>query len=221
MMESRFNELVTKYGLHGDGLFYRYDMLAKAAADAPEGIFVEIGFRAGTGVMAMVEGKPHSPNNLYIAIDPFGNVPYNEGTRTRHLDYTNERRKYTLRNFYNYLAEVESTTNFIFFNLESIEFIKRYEDGVPDYFSGNKVIRTDYSIAHLDGQHDTETVLKEVEFFVSRILPNGYIIIDNTEQGWMDMEPIEKVLYDNGFTKHELTAYDKWAYKKVNNENTI
>lgn len=214
MTEDTFNALVNEFDLHGDGLFYRYDMLAKAAAEAPDGILVEIGFRAGTGVMSMMEGNTNPDKNLYIAIDPFGNIPFREGTSVKRLDYTNQRRKMTLYNFYNYLSKTKDTMNFIFFNLESVEFFSRYADGVPDYFSGNKVLRTDYAVAHLDGQHDTPTVLAEVKFFIPRILPNGFIIIDNTERGWMDMDIIENELFANGFVKHELSAHDKWAYKK-------
>ena len=216
MDESRYNSVVNQYSLHGDSPFNKYEMLAKVANAAPEGILVEIGFRAGTGVMSMIEGNTHSDKNLYVAIDPFGNIPYKEGNDVKRLDYTNERRKGTLNNFYNYLSDLNTTTNFIFFNLESVEFFNRYTDGIPDYFSGEKRIRTDYSVAHLDGQHDTETVMKEVQFFIPRIQPNGFIVIDNTERGWMDMGIIEAELFNNGFVKHEFTVHDKWGYiKKV------
>ena len=214
MDNNRYTTLVNQYNMHGDGEFYRYDMLAKVAQEAPEGILVEIGFRAGTGVMSMIEGNTHSDKNLYVAIDPFGNIPFKEGNSVRNLDYTNERRKGTLNNFYNYLSDLNTTTNFIFFNLESVEFFRRYADGIPDYFSGEKRIRTDYAVSHLDGQHDTETVLKEVQFFIPKIQQNGFIVIDNTEQGWMDMSVIETELFGNGFVKHEFTAKDKWVYKK-------
>lgn len=214
MTEETFNELVNKFDLQGDGYFYKYESLAKVAAAAPDGILVEIGFRAGTGVMSMIEGNNNPNKNLYIAIDPFGNIPFREGKGVRRLDYTNERRKATLNNFYNYLSNTNDVINFIFFNLESVEFFDRYSDGIPDYFSGAKVIRTDYAMAHLDGQHDTETVLKEVQFFIPRTLPNGFIVIDNTEQGWMDMDVLEAELFSNGFVKHELSVVDKWVYKK-------
>jgi hypothetical protein len=215
MDEQRYNSVVNQYSLHGDSPFDKYEMLAKVASIAPEGILVEIGFRAGTGVMSMIEGNTSSDRNLYVAIDPFGNVPYKEGNRVMRHDYTNERRKGTLNNFYNYLSDIQ-TTNFIFFNLESVEFFDRYSDGIPDYFSGEKRVRTDYSVAHLDGQHDTETVMKEVQFFIPRMQPNGFIVIDNTERGWMDMDLIEAELFNNGFIKHEFTVHDKWGYiKKV------
>jgi hypothetical protein len=216
MDEQRYNSVVNQFSLQGDSPFNKYEMLAKVANAAPEGILVEIGFRAGTGVMSMIEGNTHSDKNLYVAIDPFGNIPFKEGNNTRTHDYTNARRKGTLNNFYNYLSDLNTTTNFIFFNLESVEFFGRYADGIPDYFSGEKRIRTDYAVAHLDGQHDTDTVLKEVQFFIPRIQPNGFIVIDNTERGWMDMDVIEKELSNGGFVKHEFTVSDKWGYiKKV------
>lgn len=214
MFESNFVDIVNKYNLHGDGDFYRYKMLFDVSQLVPAGIFVEVGFRQGTGMMSMIEGSLNE-ENLYVAIDPFGNIAYKEGSVTRHLDYTNEMRKRTLYNFHCYLNDKPRPVNFIFLNLESVEFIQRYVDGVPDYYTGFKDIRSDYSLVHLDGQHDTYTVLKEVEFFAPLVKQNGFIIIDNTEQGWMDMNQIEQALNIHGFVKHPISAFDKWAYNKV------
>jgi hypothetical protein len=200
--------------MRGDGEYQRYHMLANLAAISPTGILIEIGFRAGTGVMAMTQGKEYSPHNLYIAVDPYGNIPYKIGNVTTKYDYTNDRRRYTLKNFYQYLAELPNVINFTFYNLESIEFFNRYEDGVPDYFSGDKLIRNDYSLVHLDGQHDTESVLQEVNFFAPRIQSGGFIVIDDTESNWMDMDIIETALTNNNYRKHESSIHDKWAYIK-------
>jgi hypothetical protein len=214
MNNQQYNELTNLYNLHGDGPFEKYECLSKLSGLAPTGIFVEVGFRNGTGTMSMISGRNYSFDDLFIAIDPYGNIPYSEGTTIRRLDYTNEKRKTTLFNFYSYLNSLDKTVNFVFFNLESSEFMHRFSDGIPDYFSGEKQIRSDYSLVHLDGQHNTDIVLEEVKFFAPRILPTGFLALDNTEMNWMDMSIIEKEIFNNNFIKSDLSVIDKWVYIK-------
>jgi hypothetical protein len=216
------SDIINTYNLNGDSIEAKYVGLSAVSKTVPHGIFVEVGFRQGTGMLSTILGRTVSDVDLFIAIDPYGNIPYRLGDQSVHYDYTNSMRIKTLTNFYRYLHDnFEERINFMFLNMESNEYINRFTDGIPDYYTGTKIIRNDYSLVHLDGQHDTDTVMSEVNFFAPRLNPGGIIAIDDTSQNWMDMSVLVdrltelNCILDTSIHTEQNSSHDKLFYRKL------
>lgn len=220
MNQETLLSILDRANLPGDSPTQKYMMMLNISAAAPNGIFAEIGFRMGGGLATVIVGRDRHPSDLFIAIDPYGNIDYLEGDNVTKHDYTNSMRATALSYFHKFLLEnYGDNLNFSFWNLESLEFIERFNDGIPDYYTGTKVIRSDYAMVHLDGAHRTDVVQKEIEYFAPRVLPTGFMVLDNTEMGWMDMEVLEASLKQYGFVRDDaFTVPDRWAYRRVQGE---
>ena len=195
---------------------YDYDVLiecVKLTKNIP-GLICEIGMYQGGSTKIILDTlrEIDNKNRIHIGIDPYGNIAYAhwENKVEKGLNYTNHTRNRTLWNLYSYCYEHGMTS--IFFNLEDTEFFKRYSDGVPIYCE-RKFIINDYSLVFLDGPHTVEDVLREFEFFKTRISRGGMIIFDDVNQ-YPHMEKVDEYVKSMGF---ELvhTSYRKISYRKI------
>jgi hypothetical protein len=94
------------------------------------------------------------------------------------------------------LAIIKEYPEFNFVNLEDSEFFKRYADGYPVYDFEKKLL-TKYETVHFDGPHDTESVMKEVDFFLDRRPEQCVYIFDDIDTH--DIDKIGEHLIWNGF----------------------
>lgn len=198
-----------------------YEILHNAALKVKgvEGAIVEIGTRRGGSARIIIDSLVLNEDNdrSMFCIDPYGNIDYvqtnkslsvhnpevalegdpasTEITQAIKLDYTNDMRNQIVPSLYYYAYK--AGLNFTFFCLEDSEFFKRYADGVPVY-DQNKKIEDKYAFVFFDGPHNTEVMVEEVNFFITRCNIGSVFVFDDI---WMydhDVS-IESILLDNGF----------------------
>jgi hypothetical protein len=200
-------ELAKQWGLEMDGYPHTYKLLFKAAMESKDvpGLICEIGVRMGFGIFTMMCAAGNS--KAYIGIDPYGQLPI-PTIPGIHTDYTNGMKNKFLKNIYAFCEQ--SDINFTHFSMESSEFINRFADGVPTYYSEKKTLESSYAVVHVDGVHSTDAVLTETKFFVERLSPNGFISYDNWDV--YDNGPIDEYLSPRGINKVDTISH-KNLYK--------
>jgi hypothetical protein len=179
----------------GDSLEYEFFDEAIQLLKNPIGVSVEIGVRRGMGTKCIIDAyrKYHPSIQLkHLGIDPYGNILYrtSDNDKGGRLDYTNKMKQDAL------LAIIKEYPEFNFVNLEDSEFFKRYADGYPVYDFEKKLL-TKYETVHFDGPHDTESVMKEVDFFLDRRPEQCVYIFDDIDTH--DIDKIGEHLIWNGF----------------------
>jgi hypothetical protein len=179
----------------GDSLEYEFFDEAIQLLKNPIGVSVEIGVRRGMGTKCIIDAyrKYHPSIQLkHLGIDPYGNILYrtSDNDKGGRLDYTNKMKQDAL------LAIIKEYSEFNFVNLEDSEFFKRYADGYPVYDFEKKLL-TKYETVHFDGPHDTESVMKEVDFFLDRRPEQCVYIFDDIDTH--DIDKIGEHLIWNGF----------------------
>ena len=179
----------------GDSKEYEFFDEAIKSLKNPIGVSVEIGVRRGMGSKSIIDAyrkyHPHIKLN-HLGIDPYGNIIYRTADNDNggRLDYTNKMKQEAL------LDLIKEYPEFNLINLEDSEFFKRFADGYPIY-NENKILLKEYETVHFDGPHDTESVMKEVEFFIARKPKQCLYIFDDIDTH--DIDKIGKYLIENGF----------------------
>jgi hypothetical protein len=179
----------------GDSSEYEFFDEAIQLLKNPIGVSVEIGVRRGMGTKCIIDAyRKYHPNIslTHLGIDPYGNILYrtSDSDKGGRLDYTNKMKQDAL------LAIIKDYPEFNFVNLEDSEFFKRYADGYPIYNYEKKLL-TQYETVHFDGPHDTESVMKEVNFFLDRRPKQCVYIFDDIDTH--DIDKIGEHLIWNGF----------------------
>ena len=179
----------------GDSKEYEFFDEAIQLLKNPIGVSIEIGVRRGMGSKSIIDAyrkyHPHIKLN-HLGIDPYGNILYRTADNDNggRLDYTNKMKQEAL------LDLVKEYPEFNLINLEDSEFFKRFADGYPIY-DEHKILLTQYETVHFDGPHDTESVMKEVEFFIVRKPKQCVYIFDDIDTH--DIDKIGENLIWNGF----------------------
>jgi hypothetical protein len=181
--------------ISGDSKEYEFfDEAIKLLKD-PIGVSVEIGVRRGMGSKCIIDAyrKYHPHIKLkHLGIDPYGDIIYRTADNDpgMRLDYNNTMKQEAL------LAIIKEYPEFNFINLEDSEFFKRFSDGYPVYDNEKKLL-TQYEIVHFDGPHDTESVMKEVNFFLDRKPKQCVYVFDDIATH--NIDKIGEHLIWNGF----------------------
>jgi len=192
----------------GDSKEYEFFDEAIKLLKNPIGVSVEIGVRRGMGSKCIIDAyrkyHPHIKLN-HLGIDPYGNILYRTADRDPggRLDYTNKMKQEAL------LDLIKEYPEFNLVNLEDSEFFKRFADGYPIY-NENKIMLTQYEVVHFDGPHDTDSVIKEVNFFVESDI--------NTELRYSGAN-----LQDTWYPKLKNTTWYDWMEEQkvsINLDNT-
>jgi hypothetical protein len=179
----------------GDSSEYEFFDEAIQLLKNPIGVSVEIGVRRGMGTKCIIDAyRKYHPNIslTHLGIDPYGNILYrtSDSDKGGRLDYTNKMKQDAL------LAIIKDYPEFNLINLEDSEFFKRFADGYPIYNYEKKLL-TQYETVHFDGPHDTESVMKEVNFFLDRRPKQCVYIFDDIDTH--DIDKIGEHLIWNGF----------------------
>ena len=179
----------------GDSKEYEFFDEAIQLLKNPIGVSVEIGVRRGMGTKCIIDAyRKYHPNIKlkHLGIDPYGDIIYRTADNDKggRLDYTNKMKQEAL------LDLIKEYPEFNFINLEDSEFFKRYADGYPVYDFEKKLL-TKYETVHFDGPHDTESVMKEVDFFLDRRPEQCVYIFDDIDTH--DIDKIGEHLIWNGF----------------------
>ena len=181
--------------ISGDSKEYEFFDEAIKLLKNPIGVSVEIGVRRGMGTKCIIDAyrKYHPGVKLkHLGIDPYGDIIYRtaDSDLGGRLDYTNKMKQEAL------LDIIKEYPEFNFINLEDSEFFKRFADGYPVYDNEKKLL-TQYEMVHFDGPHDTESVMKEVNFFLDRKPKQCVYVFDDIDTH--DIDKIGEHLIWNGF----------------------
>jgi len=182
---------------HGDAPDEAYFVMedgAKLIKGVP-GLTCEIGVRRGLGSATIMSSCQHNDDKrVHVGIDPWGNIEYHDHGGYRRIDYTNEMKRETLRDLYNWC----SITNqeFLLFIMRDVEFFERFATGIPVHDYTSSVVN-EYAYVYFDGPHNNESVQVEIEFFEARAPVGAVFQFDNTDQ--YDHTLIDKWLVDHGF----------------------
>ena len=176
-------------------------VLVDATKQSPPGLFIEIGTREGDSAKYIFENMPD--DSTLICVDPYGNIPYkanDDGTVT--LDYNNDMRA-RARAKLGFLPRTNPKKDLQLLVMEDSEYIRRFADGYPIY-DWNKKIVNEYSMVFFDGPHDTQSVLAETEFFLSRTRPGAWFVYDDVDgSSYKHYEVVDSLIMKHGFVKVE------------------
>lgn len=204
-----YEDAVATYGMVTDSLPASTQLLvevAEACEIRRDAIVMEVGLREGGGLLAlMVGGKNVGSQNLHVAIDPYGDIPYQLGESANNWTYPNSMKNATIPRFHHFSEQ--QGMEFQFFNLEDSEFFVRFGNGIPVYKDAKKVLLTKYAIVHLDGPHNTPALSEQIKFLALRTISGSFIVIDDTNKpDWMNMEELGDLLNGYGFTLWKETV---------------
>jgi hypothetical protein len=142
------------------------------AVDAPP--LLEIGTRSGGSARLILrvlddvyrgERRP-----LLLTVDPYGSRPY-EGRPHVYDDRHYIAMKRTLAPY----------ANHIHYMMDSDSFLRTIESGLYLWLDGAKRPIDRFTMAYLDGSHDPDIVWSEIERVWPRLVPGGYLIVDDTD----------------------------------------
>jgi hypothetical protein len=205
--------------LSGDSSDYHVLINAvKKIKDIP-GTICELGTRRGGSIRKIIDSLIE--NNDYdrniLCIDPYGNLEYNVAeNRKIRGGYDNKMRNEFLISICDYI--LNKPVNLVLLNLEDFEFFDRFKDGVP-FYNKNKNIINQYSFVFFDGPHDSDSIMKEIEFFNPRSVNGSVWVFDDIKDNYPHDEIIEKWLFENNWVCLEKTN-KKASYKKIYYEFT-
>lgn len=213
-----------------------YEVLTNAALKirGVPGAVVEIGTRRGGSAKMIMDALVQNGDNnrSMFCIDPYGNIDYiqtnlslsvhnpevekegdpqsKELTKAIKLDYDNSMRNRIIPSLYYY--GYQNGFNFTFFCLEDTEFFARYADGVPVYDEVKK-IEDKYAFVFFDGPHNSEAMVTETNFFLTRSNIGTVFVFDDI---WMyDHDAIEAILFAEGFEVLEKKNVKASYIKKI------
>ena len=207
-------EEIQSYGLDFDHAGHQVLLNAANSIKGIDGIVCEIGLRRGGGLLLMMLScvNNEDKDRQFIAIDPYGNIPYHfmNGYTTR-LDYTNSMKNETLSSLYSICSKFN--LNFNMYTLTDVDFFNKFSDGVCVY-NENKFLVNEYALVHLDGPHTNEDLLVEINFFKERMSIGGFIVLDDVK-GFFDLDKLEESLLEG--ENFILVENDgrKASYKRV------
>ena len=194
-----------------------YDVLYRAALSITgiDGAVCEIGTRLGGSTQYIIDAlmSANDLNRNVLCLDPYGNIDfYDSESDLRKSDYTNDMRNTAMVDLYNYVKN--KPINLVLMCLEDTEFFNRFHDGFPFYQEHKKIINQ-YSLVFFDGPHNSELILKEVQFFLPRSIRGTRFVFDDTNK--YDHRIIHDVLINNNFKIVEIgTNSVKICYIKEN-----
>ena len=204
------------YGFTYDQLEQQLLYNAAVSIKDVDGIVCEIGLRDCGGMGIMMTGclENDDYSHRFIAIDPYGEIPYKwQEHMTVFTDYTNQMKNKALKNLYSFceLKEID----FNLYCMEDTEFFQRFPDGVPFYKRNIKTVVDKYALVHFDGPHAVNEIIAEIEFFKDRLSVGGMFVFDDAYVGYYNHDKVEDhLLKENCF---ELVGKEthKASYKKI------
>lgn len=142
------------------------------SADPPP--FLEVGTRAGGSALLILRlldllYPKARPRPLLITVDPYGSLPY-PGAPFQYDDRHYRAMKQTLAGYANHIHYMMDSGLF----LGQLEQLYLWRAGCR--------IRFDHlSLVYLDGSHDPDVVWGEITALLPRIVPGGFLIVDDTD----------------------------------------
>lgn len=198
----------------GDSGEYEFLTEAVELSKDVEGMCIEIGLRRGLGTKTIIDAvRQFCPHKTVISVDPFGSIPYvgREHIGEIRLDYDNPMKVDCMVAMWSYIRD--NPVNFRYECLTDYAFFEKYNDGVPKYDIDASEEKW-YSVSHLDGPHNYEHVSREILWFNERMKPGAIIIIDDCTPDFIQIEPINNLLFSLGWELYK-EGVKKNIYRKL------
>ncbi len=152
--------------------------LARAVAGLPRSDdpppLLEIGTRSGGSALLMLRilGLVYPAGTrrpLVLTVDPYGTRPY-EGAPFVYDD----------RHYLAMKRALASHPNHIHYMMDSELFLTLL-DQLYLWIDGERRPISKFSLVYLDGSHDPEVVWGEIERLLPRVVPGGFLVVDDTD----------------------------------------
>jgi len=147
-------------------------VLAPSSADPPP--LLEIGTRSGGSALLMLRlldlvYPAGTRRPLVLTVDPYGTRPY-EGAPFVYDD----------RHYLAMKRHLSRYPNHIHYMMDSELFLSLL-DQLYLWIDGARRPLATFSLVYLDGSHDPDVVWGEIERLLPRVVPGGFLIVDDTD----------------------------------------
>lgn len=159
---------------HSIGFQNLYNRVLQKALTLPEEFpFLEIGIRLGGSSLLFLNAIKDSgrTKRFLFTVDPYGAYPYT----SRADDYGENFRRLSMKQITDYCFE--NNLNHSHFRLKSLDFFNTWMQS--SFYSEGKEFQKAFSFIYFDGDHEDQTVFKEVELFGPQVCSNGLFVIDD------------------------------------------
>ena len=148
--------------------------VARAPRDRAAPPLLEIGTRSGGSALLMVRVladmyRGYAPPPLVLTVDPYGARPY-EGASFVYDDRHYATMKRALAKYANHVHYMMDSALF----LRELNHLSLWSGGVQRPLDR-------FTLVYLDGSHDPDIVWHEVEQLRPRVVPGGFLIVDDTD----------------------------------------
>jgi hypothetical protein len=106
---------------------------------------------------------------LVLTVDPYGSLPY-AGAPFQYDD----------RHYRAMKQALAGHANHVHYMMDSELFLRQL-DGLYVWRAGARVLFDRFSLVYLDGSHDPDVVWGEIERLLPRVIPGGFLIVDDTD----------------------------------------
>lgn len=159
-------------------LLKMYEEALRVSKELPENIsFVETGTRDGDSAMVFLKAILDSGKKRWLfTVDPYGDKPYGVGNV---LSTTYGYGEQHFRNALHSLSKYAWDNDLLHYHyrLRSQEYHKMAE--LTEFWHNGERVNHMYGLVYLDGEHTYDAIIKELDFFLPRLVKGGVIIIDD------------------------------------------
>ena len=164
------------------------ELSLKLPSDA---MFLEVGTREGHSAIITLDAiKESHRKRWFFTIDPHGHRPYRADDTGGfvQLDYGEQMYRNAMLSLHNFAFKHD--LNYCHYRMTSDNFIQ-YAENI-EFWQNGQPQPWKFGYVYLDGEHNPEPVLRELNWYKQRLVPGGVIVIDDaTSLCWKDKESAE------------------------------
>jgi len=187
-------------------LLRMYAEALEVSKKLPEDVcFIETGTRNGDSAMVFLKAILDSGKKRWLfTVDPYGDKPYGVGNIVSST-YGYDEQHY--RNAMYSLSKYAWDNDLLHYHYRMLsqEFYKVAE--VTEFWHSSAKVERKYGLVYLDGEHTFDAIKKELDFFLTRLVKGGVIIVDDISfitQNEISELPIQgEIEHNKLFYKHE------------------
>lgn len=174
----------------------------------PKGDFVEIGTLAGRSAIVLAALASKYSLGRLLCIDPWSmDVANEQKEQPAYLTEDRHQRDFDLY-FDEFEMGVQCFNNVQWLKMKSEDAYQIYKDRNPEH--GMKNLEGEIAYLHIDGNHDQDAVLQDINQWTTLVKRGGLICIDDVEW-WANPKAGEAV--KSQFSEYFIEAGSLWSFK--------